>query len=279
MQMNRESMSKLAVLGGVALLMSALPGVAFSQTAIVEPEEGVNIGALGVASAPDYMGSDDNEAVPAILARYYFSGRRYVQLLGPQLSLNVLDDEVWQFGPQVVFRRGRDHDVEDEIVSQMREIDDEVEGGVFAAASWRLSEDRRHRFNVRGDVQASSNGTQGTLTVSYFRPLSPTIVMNVGGGLGFSDSEWANTYFGVTGSDVALFPSLGGNSYEPDQSAGLNDYRISFGVIAQLKNQWHLIAGARYQRLLGDIADSPIVSEQGDKNQWIVGAAVGYAWQ
>jgi outer membrane scaffolding protein for murein synthesis (MipA/OmpV family) len=128
-------------------------------------------------------------------------------------------------------------------------------------------------------VQTGSNGANGTLTVSYFQPLSPTIVMNVGGGLGFSDSEWADTYFGVTGSDVALFPGLGGNSFEPDQSGGLNDYRINFGVIAQLKNQWHLIAGARYQRLLGDIGDSPIVSEQGDKNQWIYGAAVGYVWQ
>ena len=38
-------------------------------------------------------------------------------------------------------------------------------------------------------------------------------------------------------------------------------------------------AGFRYAQLQGDAADSPIVTQQGNKDQFIFGAAIGYAWQ
>lgn len=278
MELNKGISPKFVTCSCLGLLLSALPGVAFSQAAFFDPEEGVNIAAIGVAGVPDYIGSDDQEAVPAIIARYYFSsGKRYVQLLGPQLSLNLLNHDVFQLGPQILYRKKRDDDVEDDVVKRMRTIDSTTEGGIFAAAVWRLEGDNRHRFSVRADWQTSNKGGEGTFTVNYYRPLSQKIVMNVGGGLGFSNDKWARTYFGVEDTDVALFPSLGGQPYQP--KGGLNDYRVNFGVIAHLKPQWHLFAGARYLRLRSDVADSPIVSERGDKNQWVYGAAIGYAWQ
>lgn len=276
MQVSQEKLAKLVASSGCVLLLSALPGVAFSQSAF-DPEEGVNVFALGVASAPDYIGSDDTKAVPAIVARAYFSGKRYVQLLGPQLSLNLINDDVFQFGPQVLFRAKRDSDVDDEVVKQMRTVDENVEGGIFAAAVWKINGDNRHRFGIRADWQGSSDGEEGTITMNYFRPLSSTIVLNLGGGIGFSNDKWARNYFGVSGTDVNLFPSLGGNAYVP--KGGVNDYRANIGIIAHLQPQWHLFTGVRYQKLRGDVSDSPIVSERGDKNQWIYGVALGYAWQ
>jgi outer membrane protein len=37
-------------------------------------------------------------------------------------------------------------------------------------------------------------------------------------------------------------------------------------------------AGAFYQRLTEDAANSPIVTQRGDRNQWTVGAGLGYGW-
>ena len=37
-------------------------------------------------------------------------------------------------------------------------------------------------------------------------------------------------------------------------------------------------AGAFYQRITGDGADSPIVAQRGDANQFSAGIGVGYAW-
>jgi outer membrane protein len=43
--------------------------------------------------------------------------------------------------------------------------------------------------------------------------------------------------------------------------------------------RWFAGAGAFYQRLTGDAADSPIVTQRGDRNQWTVGGGIGYAWR
>jgi len=259
----------------VALTVSS--GAASAQVSPFDPQEGLNVVALGLGSAPDYLGSADNQGVIAPTARYYFSGRRYAQLLGPQLSVNVLDHPVFQFGPQLVVRAKRDDDVDDEVVRRMRSIDTTPEAGVFAAATWPLGVDPRQRIGVRGDVLGGDNGVNGTVTFNYFHPVSRAVTLNIGGGLGFSDSEWAETYFGVRGSDVALFPSRGGSPYNP--SGGLMDNRLNFSAIVNLSPNWIVAAGGRYQRLTGDAADSPIVRERGDRNQWIFGIAVGYAWQ
>ena len=53
------------------------------------------------------------------------------------------------------------------------------------------------------------------------------------------------TYYGVTGSDVDLFPSLGGDSYLP--GGGVTDVRATMGAMVALSKSWQLGVGARYQ--------------------------------
>ena len=262
---------RLLVCSAVALL-AGLPGLGYSQVAFVDPQEGVNLLSLGIGSAPDYMGSDDYKAAIAPVGRYYFSGKRFIQLLGPQISLNLSNDEIFQFGPQLLFRFKRDSDVEDAVVKRMRPVDSAAEGGVFVGANWKLGNDPRHRFGVRADIQTGSNGTEGTLTANFFLPVSRAVVLSMGGGLGYSNDKWARTYYGVTGSDTALLPAY-------DAQGGVNDYRVNVGAIVHLSPQWHVALGARYLQLRGDAADSPIVNQRGSRDQWVYGAALSYAWQ
>ncbi len=269
----RKTLVSLA-LGG----LSSLPGIAQSQVGLFDPQDGVNAIFLGVGSVPDFMGSDENEAVPAIIGRVYLgNSRRYVQLLGPQLSLNLLNSDEWHLGPQIVFRRGRDSDVDNDVVKRMREVDDEVEIGLFVGKTWRLTpNDQRHKFALRADY-ASGEGEFGTITANYWLPVSPRLVLNFGGGLAYGSSKWTNNYFGISGSDIALYPSLGGQAY--NAGSGLYDFRLNAGLIYHINRNWHVGAGFRYSQLQGDAADSPIVTEHGNKDQFIFGAAIGYAWQ
>lgn len=262
---------RLLMCSAIALAAGS-PGFSYSQVAFVDPQEGINLLSLGIGSAPDYMGSDDYKGAIAPVGRYYFSGKRYIQVLGPQISLNLSGDDVFQFGPQLLFRFKRDSDVDDPVVKRMRPVDSAVEGGIFVGANWKLSNDPRHRFGVRTDIQTGSNGTEGTLTANYFLPVSRAVVLNFGGGIGYSNDKWARTYYGVTGTDTALLPAY-------NAQGGVNDYRVTFGAIVHLSPQWHVALGARYQQLRGDAADSPIVTQRGSRDQWIYGAAVGYAWQ
>lgn len=276
-------MRRCVLLGGLVSLLGLSAGAnAAGAGSFFDTEEGINIIGLGVGQVPDYQGSEDYETGIGPFGRYYFSGQRYVHLLGPQLSLNVLDDEVWQFGPALMYRFGRDSDVDDTVVRQMKEIDDTVEAGAFVAASYKLNaQDPRERVifsaDLLADVSDSHDGWISTFGVKYWMPVSRTVVAHIGGGFAYASDDYVQTYYGVTGSDVALFPSLGGNPYIAD--GGINDFRVTAGALVHLSPNWHLGLGARYQKLQGDAEDSPVVDERGDSSQWIYGVGIGYVWQ
>jgi outer membrane protein len=49
-------------------------------------------------------------------------------------------------------------------------------------------------------------------------------------------------------------------------------------AMLHLSPKYHLGAGLMYSRLVGDAADSPIVSQEGSKNQWVYGVGALFAW-
>jgi hypothetical protein len=66
----------------------------------------------------------------APVLRYQFEGtKRYVTWLGPNLQLNVIDDEGWRFGPMLSYRGERDRDVDNDVVKQMKKIDPSLPKG------------------------------------------------------------------------------------------------------------------------------------------------------
>lgn len=237
---------------------------------------GVNLVGLAVGMAPDYSGSDDYMAAAGPVVRYRFEGsERFFLWLGPTMNLNLINDTAWRAGPMLNYRAERGDDVDDDVVSEMEEIDAEIEGGVFLQYRLKLSSVPLHQITFSGDVAGSGNGTVGHLRMMYFQPLSDKVIANIGVGATFADDEFAETYYGVTGShDVALFPSLRNREFEA--SGGLIGVNIPFGVSWMMNKQWLLSAGGRYESLQGDAEDSPIVSERGESDQWIGGVALSY---
>ena len=80
-------------------------------------------------------------------------------LVGSKVQLNLIDDSTWRAGPMIVLRPKRDSDVDDAIVSRMKEIDSEVAGGVFVQYNLKLSAQKLHQLVFSGDVVGASNGT------------------------------------------------------------------------------------------------------------------------
>jgi outer membrane scaffolding protein for murein synthesis (MipA/OmpV family) len=80
-------------------------------------------------------------------------------------------------------------------------------------------------------------------------------------------------YFGVTPRDSL---ASGLPIYVP--GGGVRDARGWAVAILHLSLQWHLGVGVMYSRLMGEAADSPLVSQEGSKNQWVYGAGALYAW-
>lgn len=276
----RQCSSILAVMSALA---ASPAGMAQDMIPLELPDD-INLIGLGLASVPDYYGSGDNEGAIAPLARYSFAGHRYVQLLGPELTLNLVDRKDFRAGPVLRVRARRDDDVDDDVVGRMRHIPSATEFGVFAAYHLQLDSARPlHKVVFSGDVVGNTtgvyDGTTSNLRVNYFYPFQQTLaggqmIGSVGIGMFFASSDFNEKYFGVTGSDVALFPSLGGQEYIPD--SGVTSVKIPFSISTQIGKQWLFTVGGRYERLLEDAKDSPVVDQRGDPDQWGLGFAFSY---
>jgi len=268
-------MRKMIVAMGVVM---ALSSNSIRANGFFDLEEGINIIQLGVGSLPDYQGSDDSDITFGPYGRYYFSGFKYAELLGSELIVNLSDSSTIHYGPVIRYRFGRDSDIEDSVVKNMREIDGTFEVGTFIKKSSQLSDNPRHRFNIIADISTDAGGEHkgylASARVSYFKPISPALVGHLGAGTTYVSDDYMNTYYGVDSTDSNLT-----GLPEFKASSGLHDYRISFGLVQHLSPKWSIGVGGRYQKLLGDAADSPVVDLRGDKDQWIYRIGLGYIWQ
>ncbi|MES2537532.1 MAG: MipA/OmpV family protein [Pseudomonadota bacterium] len=266
----------------VALLVS--PIVLAQDVVPLEFPQELNFVGLGLFAVPDYYGSQDYQGAVAPIVRYTFGGKRYVQLLGPELTLNLVDRTDVRAGLVLRSRARRDDDVDDEVVQRMRPIASATELGLFAAYHMPLDVNRPlHKVVFSGDVMGNTNdvydGATGNLRVNYVHPFQKTmggrpIIGNIGIGMFFASSSFNRKYFGVVGTDLDLFARLGGQEYQPD--SGVTSVKIPFSLTTLVDKKWLLSLAGRYERLLGDAKDSPVVDRRGDANQWMLGVAFAY---
>ncbi len=273
----RHLLYSFAVILGVTML--GAPSQAQTTGGfVIEVPDINNFAGGGIGVVPDYIGSDDYTIGIAPVARIQIGdGERNVRLAITELSVNVLDNEQWSLGPIFNYRLGRDDDVEDDKVKQMREIDDTIEAGVFGGWRWVSKKDPRARLlttlSVKQDIASEHEGFLIDAGVRYFSPLTRSLVLSLGGNFTYGSSDYMDTYFGVDSRDAA---ATGLPRFEAD--GGARDVRFFAGVIQSLSINWHLGAGVGVSQLLGDASDSPVVDDRGDSTQYFAGVAAVYAW-
>ena len=267
------------LLAFTALTAMALTGTAHAQSSqfpMVTSVEGNYVG-LGTGFVPDYSGSDDYTGGVAPMFRYGFGGQRYVELLGNYASVNILDNDNWRFGPAVQYRFGRDNDVEDNVVDNLPDIDDSVEVGAFLTYTKILNNNPRNRFavgvDVLQDVSDGHEGLVGTASVRYWDQVSKAIDLGISVGTQYGSEDFTDSFFGVSAAGAA---ASGLNQYDAD--GGIKSYRVMPMAVMHLSEDWHVGAGVRWERLVGDAADSPIVDDRGSENQFIGGIGIAYSW-
>ena len=273
--MNMHKMTSGSI-GFVALLF-----VSVARADIAIPVDGLNVNLIGLAvgAVPDYYGSSHEQGDVGLYGRYQFeNSERYVMLMGPQFTANLLNDPNWRIGPLIKFRGARDSGVNDKVVSKMDKVDSAIEGGVFLQYKLPLSNVPLHQVTFSGDVEGGKNGTEAHLNVMYFQPFSKTLIGNIGLGMTYGNNKFMDNYFGVTSAnDVALYPSLGGRAYNP--LSGAVGWNMPFGVSTFLSKEWVLSVGGRYERLANNAKDSPVVDLRGNSNQWIGGVGLAYVFK
>jgi len=232
--------------------------------------------ALGVAASPDYEGGDDYVASPALLGRYNFSAGRYIALVGAadaarsgRLALNLVPDSSWEVGPTLGVRYER-NDPDNDRVKRMDDIDFATEAGGFISykpGDWFAT------LGVSADVSDTYGGYIADLQAGYKQSVMSDFSLTYTASISYADDEYMEEYFGVDGSDAA---SSGLPFYEAD--GGIKDYGLGISANYKFSKTWGLIVGFNYYRLTGDAEDSPIVDDEGDKNQYKAALAVSYSF-
>jgi outer membrane scaffolding protein for murein synthesis (MipA/OmpV family) len=273
--------------------LAATAAMLFSQGALaqsegIQPEfdAGTNMVGAGIFSIPDFYGSDKYKAAGAPLIHYNFDAwgyPMYVQFIGNELRLNVSPVQEWRGGPLMRFRQRRDDDVDNGTVKRMQPIPSATEIGGFVAYHLPLDQNPLHKVVFTGDVTWNTtgvyNGATGNIRATYFHPfeggmMGYPLLGSVGFGLFFASDHFMDRYFGVHGRDLLLYPELGGRPYTA--KSGLASIKVPFMLSSQVDKNWLVMVAGRYEHLLEDAKDSPIIDRHGNENQWTIGIAASY---
>lgn len=244
----------------VPLAMTALAGP--TQAAGADDEWSVGLG-VGAAWSPEYRGADRNdwEALPWIQAN---KGRLSLDPV-EGLSYDLLAEENWTLAPTLSYARGRDN------TGALDDFDD-VHGSLMAGflaswthGPWQLNGD------IAGPVTGDLEGVRARGYLRYRGQFSQRLKFAVGPGATWGNGRWNQALFDVSARDAAnsgLQRYHAGGSYIRSSMNG----RLTFLLTRKLS----VSAITRYSRLMGDAADSPIVDDVGDRNQWLGSLALNY---
>ena len=258
--------ARALTIGG--LMLAGLPGAAAAEEPASDWEFRLGAGAM---VKPDYEGSDDYEIAP--LPMFAVSYKDRVFLEGPKLGANVINmngpasGDYLRVGPLLNYRMGRDQD-DNDALRGLGDVDGAVEAGGFV------------EYGIRGfsvgitALQDVSDG-HGGLTIAfeggYRYRFDERWSVQTGVSATWADDSYTQSYFGI---DAGQALRSGYRQYSPE--AGFKDVGLSAAVNYALTENWSVTGRVGYARLLGDVADSPVVDQEGSANAYEAGVFVGY---
>lgn len=225
---------------------------------------------LGAGMAPDYEGSEDYNAVPALMFKGNYDSGRYFSLQGTNFKLNVIPSNTFSFGPVLNYRMERD-DVDNDQVDAMDKIDSSFEAGAFGAYN---IDNFMLGLEVVTDVSDEHDGTLVKAIVGYKWQAMPKLMITPTIFTTYADDDYMDTYFGVNDGNRGSSTLL--PNYEAD--GGMKDFGINISAHYTPWQHWGVMGLLSYSSLLNDAKDSPIVDDEGDKNQVYFGLMATYRW-
>ncbi|MCP1468399.1 outer membrane scaffolding protein for murein synthesis (MipA/OmpV family) [Sphingobium sp. OAS761] len=269
----------------VATLSLATPALAQEVD-----ESSLTIGA-GIAAVPSYEGSDDYRVVPVPQMRGRVKGHSF-WTRGTSLYVDAIADpqgEGWNFelGPMATVRLDRTSikAIKDNAVRALGKRDVAVELGAFVGVGktgviTSAYDMLSARVAVAKDVAGAHDSYVITPQIEYFTPLSRTAFVGLGVSADYVGKKYGRTYFDVTPQESVAsgLPAYAG------AGDGSGFKRVSFSLAGgkslsgDLRKGWAIFAAGSYARMLGDYADSPVVSIAGSRNQWLGAIGIGYTF-
>lgn len=196
---------------------------------------------LGVSYGPEYPGSDDQDTSPWLILRNASFGEPGK---GDLDGFSILPT----FG--LVGERNED---DADALAGMGDIDRAYElGGQLSYGVGPVNGYLRARQGFGGH-----HGVTGELGVRYRSEFNDRLTMWSSLEMTYGDSEFVETYFGVTGEQSA---ASGYDAYSP--GGGFTKAAAKLSARYSLNDKTALLGEIEYGRLVGDAADSPLVQDK-----------------
>lgn len=222
---------------------------------------------------PDFPGSKDYKYMPFVMARLAYSGY-YIEVMGPRAKINVIPSGMFEAGPMVSYDGGRDDGVENGRVKLLPKVKSTIEAGGFGKVNFKnlALEGDSLSFGIEfAKAFAGHKGYTFSLQTAYGMQFNRALFMSIDGKMSMNDKNYMNAYFGVdpVGAITTGLPTYAA-------SAGISKAELGLNARYAFTPNWGLTGRAAYGRLVGEAAKSPIVLQEGSKNQFSVGLGVLY---
>jgi MipA family protein len=223
---------------------------------------------VGAQFRPEYIGADDSNLAPLVhvnIAR----GTHAFSFGAPDdsPSIALVSSNGFSFGPAGnIEGRRKESDVGAPVGSVKRTFE------VGAFAQYLMGDS----FRVRAEMLKGINGHEGlvgSIGADKIWRDGDRYVVSIGPRVLFSDARYQRAYFGV---DPVHALASGLPVYRP--GGGVHAVALASGLNYAIDSRWGLFGYARYERLVGDAAKSPVVRAFGSRNQLSAGAGLNYTF-
>jgi outer membrane protein len=223
---------------------------------------------LGAQLRPEFIGAEDREVAPYIDVDIAKGDDLFrVEAPDDNFGLRLISEQNFTAGPAANIEGKRKNS---DVGAPVGEVKTTVEVGGYA--EYLPSES----FRLRSEALKGVNGHKGfvgSVGADYIARNGDKWVFTLGPRLLLSDSRYHRAYFGVTPA-AALASGL--PAYRP--KGGVHAVAAASGLSYQFSPKVGAFGFARYERLVGNAAKSPIVRELGSRNQISTGLGLSYTF-
>ena len=259
--------SRIAVVAA-AWLVLVVAGAAAQQAPARNGDWSFSVGA-GVAMQPEYEGAESYEIAPLPILDIRYRDVAFLTVkdsfgsIKEGLGWNVYKTRNFRVGPMATYYWGGDNRP-----TGINDVDPGFQVGAFAEFAfdhWKF--DTRALYGVSG----SSEGARLNLGAAYGTRIDKDWRLIARANTTVINANEMKTYFGINSREAS---DSGLAEYSP--GAGFYDVGLDIDLTYDISKTWSVIGIVKSHYLIGDAADSPLVSVKGSEAQFYGGLAVSY---
>jgi len=252
-------------LAAAAVLLGLLSSASFAQQT-KEPRR-VRIG-LGAQVTPSYPGADEVQFGPYINVDIARGDTPFgFEAQDESFAIPVINTNGVSIGPSLNIQGSRTNS---DVGAPIGKVKTTVEAGGFVTAY--AASNLRLRAELRRGL-GGHDGFVGEVSADLIARDDDAYVFSIGPRVVLSNARYQRAYFGVT---PAQRTATGLPLYRP--GGGVQSVGGTAGLTYQFSRSWGVMTYARYDRLVSDAADSPVVRQFGSRNQFSGGLGLTYTF-